>query len=218
MILSRFTCQLAVTEVNYNQIDADIYPQVSTQSHVIHNPIPPNFRNLNFEFAMDLDSDIRGQNKAECAAESNHRQHIEAIRLFQQQRPRSDSASGRLNSQGTLRRNISTSKEHSLNGDMYDTFEQCLHVTNQMESIMAYHYQDENNKGCYRFEEIYTFREGEIDLSSPLTVQEDNDTGSPSRARSLSLGQHHHMKEDLEEFIGHRSEVIVKEAVHKEKS
>lgn len=220
--LFRFTCQLAITEVNYDQIETDIYPAHSQQMH--HHPVPPNVRNLNFEFAMDLDSDLRKRR----GGIGGSLQHIEAVRMLCQQRgrsastgqsnsgprPRSDSACARL---------VSTREHQSLieakpspQTDMYNTFEQAMHVTNQMETVMAYHYEDENNKGCYRFEEIYTYREGDIDMSSLL---EDADcsgnigTRSLSRARSLSLG-HCHMTEELEEFVALRADVVIKEQEH----
>lgn len=214
---ARFTCQLAITEVNYNQIETDICPQVPTQAHVIHHPVPPNFRNLNFEFAMDLDSDLSNNRNTFTRSHADNLHHVEAVRLLQQQRPRSDSASGRLNSVASKLKNkeiIKNKNDHMDDNDIYDTFEQCLHVTNQMESVMAYHYRDENNAGCYLFEEIYTFREGEINLSGLVTDPDESVPESLSRARSLSLG-HTHIKEDLEQFVGVRSDVIAKEQKHK---
>lgn len=206
---ARFSCQLAITEVNYSHLDSDIYPPRSNRPQIVHHPVPPNVRNLNFEFAMDLDSDLHNQKRP---SQVDSARHIDAVRLMcQQQRKRSDSASGRLSTSSDDEPAPKKVHDPVLTTDFYDTFEQCLHVTNQMESVMAYHYQDEDNRDCIRFEEIYIFREGDIDLSSLLS---DLDTGSQSRARSLSLGNYMkkngHISDDLEEFVGQRSDIVKK--------
>lgn len=167
---------------------------------------------------MDLDSNYRNQRQALNGALSASHQHLDAVRLLCEQRPRSDSASGRLNSHSQHK--PKHCMDPGLDPEMYDTFEQCLHVTNHMDSVMAYHYQDENNKDCYRFEELFTFREGDIDISNLLSDTDQSAAGASgglSQARSLSL-QNCHLKEDLEEFIGQRSDVLVKETLHSEDS
>lgn len=209
---------MAITEVNYGQIDSDIYPPRGQDSHVIHNPVMPNMRNLNFEFAMDLDSDLRNRR---AIPQIDAAQQIEAVRLLcQQQRRRRKSAGGRLSTSSDDEPTTKSCVEPYLNTEIYDTFEQCLHVTNQMESVMAYHYQDENNKNCYRFEEIYAFREGDINICNLLSDLEESKTESLIRPRSLSLGDYmrrkSHIKEDLEEFVEHKSEVLIKEQQHEE--
>lgn len=231
----RFTCQLAITEVNYNQIETDICPSSTARHQQAQSiPVPPNYRNLNFEFAVDLDSDIAKKHttSVDCIPH-----HIDAVHLLCERRPRSDSASGRLSAGSPLiQRKRSESacaslntgatapffpKKHKdshlkVNTEVFDTFEQCLHVTNQMESIMAYHYQDEDNKDCYRFEEIYSFREGDIDLGTFLrqaqtSAYEDMDISfdnAKSEAIPRKWKSTTHLENDLEEFVGQRSELV----------
>lgn len=173
---------------------------------------------------MDLDSDIARRHTTSVDSIPHH---IDAVHLLCNRRPRSDSASGRLSAGSPrMQRKRSESaaamppipskpKEAKVNPEMFDTFEQCLHVTNQMESIMAYHYQDEDNKDCYRFEEIYSFREGDIDIltfvnhsDNSSACQEVDDTmdhfkkAFPRKWKSTT-----HLETDIEEFVGQRSDL-----------
>lgn len=230
--VSRFTCQLAITEVNYNQIETDICPSTSQQQPLPH-PTPPDFRKLNFEFAVDLDSHL---SKRQNASIDSIPHHIDSVHLRCERRPRSDSASGRLNTGSPLLRrrrsdsanaamNVNAAhppkkpRDQKANVEVFDTFEQCLHVTNQMESIMAYHYQDEDNKDCYRFEEIYSFREGDIDL---VTFMKQTDNSAFKEEADVTFDPEHtgsqegacrwkstsHLESDIEEFVGQRSDVL----------
>ena len=133
-------------------------------------------------------------------------------------RPRSDSAHGRLGNYD-FHLKEALAQELRDNTLMFDTFEHCLHVSNEMESAMAYYYQDEGNKDCFKFEEIYNLRE--VDLSVPIdglnkTKEYSNSLDVPlsPRSRSLSLGEivkKSHLESDIEHFIEDRSNIIIKE-------
>ncbi|KAL4225553.1 Patatin-like phospholipase domain-containing protein 2 [Mactra antiquata] len=213
---ARFTCQLAITEVNYNQIESDIYPMSHHNNSANEiDQIPQNIRNLNFEFAMDLDSDLK--NQRELFDSAHH--HADNIHFLYKQRPRSGSANGRLSGERDKRKQKESTS--TLYSDVFDSIEQCLHVTNQMESIMAYHYWDENNRESCRFEEIYTFQEGDINLSKLFQKDIDLQFDSKSRHRSHSFGHSTKkskctLEDDLEDFAGHKLEVVMKEKVHKD--
>ena len=134
-------------------------------------------------------------------------------------RPRSGSAHGRLRKYD-FHLKEAIAQELKENDELFDTFENCLHVTNQMESIMAYYYQDEGNRDCFKFEEIYSLRE--VDLSIPLdNLSKAEDSSNllelplSPRSRSLSLSQmtnkKHHFESDIEHFVEDRSNIIIKE-------
>ncbi|WAR03168.1 PLPL2-like protein [Mya arenaria] len=208
---ARFTCHLAITEVNYHQIESDICPSFSQSD--TSQPAHPNIRNLNFEFAVDLDSDT-AREPTGSLLNLPHSSNVHL--LYPQHRPRSDSAGARLGSPNVPFK--TQQKNSGLGDEFFDTFEQCLHVTNQMESVMAYHYRDEGNKDCFKFEEIFTFEESDIKLNS---CSEDNQSASATtkqacRPRSNSAGHHlipckPHLECDLEEFLGQRSDIVLQE-------
>lgn len=218
--VNRFRCQLAIQEVNYNQIDTDIYPtdHLGFQHHVHSQSLQTSCKNLNFEFAVDFDSDLRKKSIA-TNTDSETSMDMEELLIPPQTRPRSDSAHGRLWShEFHLREAIA--QELRENHELLDTFENCLHVSNQMESIMAYYYQDEGQKDCFKFEEIYALRD--TDVGVPLAglkkQKEKQDLLSPvpeMRERSLSLGEimkkTPHLERDLEQFLENRSDIMRKE-------
>ena len=205
--------------MNYNQIDTDIYPVNHHGSqHFFHSQaVHSSHKNLNFEFAVDFDSKFR-----KAASTRNMHNITETMmdvdELPLEGRPRSDSAHGRLGNYD-FHLKEALAQELRDNTLMFDTFEHCLHVSNEMESAMAYYYQDEGNKDCFKFEEIYNLRE--VDLSVPIdglnkTKEYSNSLDVPlsPRSRSLSLGEivkKSHLESDIEHFIEDRSNIIIKE-------
>lgn len=241
---ARFQCQLAITEVNYGQIETDIYPSTSNETH--HGSL----RNLNFQFAVDLGSQLR-----------NNHNHINDMHI----QPALDDST----SDSDKPHDIVLEGDTPVTQEYYDTFEQCLHVTNQMESIMAYHYWDDTT-GCMQFEEIFSFQEEDINMSSlslrlgqskslssdnlprmsghacssyqsvtrhassrktkmlksssmkslPTSKSNANLVVSPVQ-RSQSFGQFerrprkHTLKSDIEEFIDTRADIILKDELVK---
>ena len=257
--VNRFRCQLAIQEVNYNQIDTDIYPShhhglpqyVHTQS--VHS----SRKNLNFEFAVDFDSELTTKS---IATNTDDEIVIDMEELPLKLRQRSDSAHGRLQRsseyvQGVLQPNehdgghghdsahghISThghdnahghvrscelrlrevlAQEMKENHELFDTVEHCLHVSNQMESMLAYYYQEEGQKDCFKFEEIYALRETDETvpfggLSKHTETMETLAMATESGERSLSLGefikQTPHVETDLEQFFEDKSSIISQE-------
>lgn len=198
--------------MNYHHIESDIMPPASDSQQILSSQ--PSIRNLNFEFAVDLDSDITHATNASLdSIPIPAREHVHLV--YPSLRPRSDSAAARL---GSPRARLNNQFRNSgVDFETYDTFEQCLHVTNQMESIMAYHYQDEENKDCFKFEEIFTFDEYDIPLPEASGGDEPSAGGDVlTRPRSLSMGSKcveckSHLQADLEEFLGQRSDVVLRE-------
>ena len=237
--INRFRCQLAIQEVNYNQIDTDIYPthHHGLSQHIHTQSVHSSCKNLNFEFAVDFDSERR---KKSIATNTESETVIEMEELPLAMRHRSDSAHGRLQRSDIDRAHgrLQCSKNDSSHGkvrscefhlreavaqelkenlECFDTFEHCLHVSNQMESIMAYYYQEEGHKDCFKFEEIYALRD--TDESVPLDgLSKQNEVGdlhgltAESRERSLSLGevirQTPYVQSDLEEFFEDKSNIM----------
>lgn len=215
---ARFRCQLAIQEVNYNQIETDIYPAPHhAHQHHIHTQSRHSSRkNLNFEFAVDFDSEFR---KKSTASNTDVETAMgEEEQVVPTTRPRSDSAKGRLRSSEFHLREV-IAQEIKDNFQLYDTFEHCLHVTNQMESAMAYYYQTEGQKDCFKFEEIYTLRDtdDEVPFAGLRKQEQEADALSlpslaESRKRSLSLGemmkQTPHLESDLEQFLEGHSNIM----------
>ena len=249
--INRFRCQLAIQEVNYNQIDTDIYP-----THHGHHTqsVHSSRKNLNFEFAVDFDSELT---KKSIATNTDDDVAIDMNELPIKWRQRSDSAHGRLqrnreNSHGQLKLSNShrrlqlgeqdsghapdsaqghvrscelrlkeaVAQELKENFEWFDTFEHCLHVSNQMESMLAYYYQEEGRKDCFKFEEIYALRETDetvplAGLSKQVDTTELQTLAVEPRERSLSLGQiikqTPHVETDLEQFFEDKSSIICHE-------
>ncbi|XP_041365493.1 1-acylglycerol-3-phosphate O-acyltransferase Pnpla3-like [Gigantopelta aegis] len=88
--------------------------------------------------------------------------------------------------------------------EVFDTFDQCLNVTNQMESVLSYYYEDENNKGCYKFEEIFSLKNVDVNTSSSTGVVDDDLHGGAAAAdggADLSWDSYLEMKPEIEEEL-----------------
>lgn len=151
---ARFMCRLAITELNYEQ-NEDSHTLVALESPYQPQPIQPVVRNLNFGFAVDFETKVPNSIKSmrELEDQMDHLD-INEIELLQSKGPGQNIK-------------IHTDPEHisdtSLPTDeIYDTFEQCLHIAEEMESTIAYHYRNlEANDGTYNVQEIF-----EIDNAS----------------------------------------------------
>ena len=152
---------------------------------------------MNFEFAVDLESHANrksGGSETESGEQSNF------------YRQRSASACARLLSHNDV--HIHKVKEHSPSNEAFDTFEQCLHVCNEIESIMAYHYWDETDTKSYRFEEIYPVR-NDADLRNASQALEQFDRNSTSLENLEKLKRH--LDGDIEKFLHERFNILRKE-------
>lgn len=75
-----------------------------------------------------------------------------------------------------LSADVSNMKENNLqNQQVFDTFEQCLHITNELESAIAYYYKDEDDTKRFNFEEIFNIDDVDIDIPSPTKSYEGDD-------------------------------------------
>ncbi|CAC5424948.1 unnamed protein product [Mytilus coruscus] len=92
---------------------------------------------------------------------------------------------------------MSSKKESTLhNQEIFDTFEQCLHITNEMESVMAYYYKDEEDTQCYNFEEIFDIDKMDMNLPSP-----SKDSYSPDLSWDSYMEMKPEIEQETEDFI-----------------
>lgn len=154
----RFTCQLAITEVNY-PTGGDIQKALESSDPFQPTPEEPIVRNLNIGFAVDFETDRPNS--------------IQSLRNLEGKMENMDLKEIQLQSQGQGRSvDINTDLQHLQAShipcqQIFDTFEQCLHISNEMESVMAYYYKDENNSQCYNFQEIYNIDNVDMNIPSP---------------------------------------------------
>lgn len=157
---ARFTCQLAITEVNYPS-GGDIERALASNDPFLPVPEEPIVRNLNIGFAVDF--------------ETERPNSIQSLRHLEGRMEHMDMNGIELLSQGQGQNvSITTDLEHLQASNIpcqliFDTFEQCLHVSNEMESAIAYYYRDENNSQTYNFQEIYNI--DNVDLNIPHTIE-----------------------------------------------
>lgn len=155
---ARFTCQLAITEVNY-PTGGDIQKALESSDPFQPTPEEPIVRNLNIGFAVDFETDRPNS--------------IQSLRNLEGKMENMDLKEIQLQSQGQGRSvDINTDLQHLQAShipcqQIFDTFEQCLHISNEMESVMAYYYKDENNSQCYNFQEIYNIDNVDMNIPSP---------------------------------------------------
>ena len=139
-------CQLVLTEVNYPGHDPR--QQAITTASSPFEPIPdePIVRNLNIGFAVDFKSENCDQMQSLQTAEGN----LEHLNLQQVQLQALGSCNN-VSIEGDLQQLEGT----DIDQQIFDTFEQCLQMSNQQDSVMAYYYKYEDDQSCYNFEEIY---------------------------------------------------------------
>lgn len=178
----RFTCQLAITEFNLNRDS----PRKSIPSTSYYEPQPTNpvVRNLNIGFAVDFESKV-GNSIHNLHQLEGHMDHVNIDKISLE-----STASGR---NVVFSADLSKMKENSLhNQQVFDTFEQCLHITNELESAIAYYYKDEDDAKRYNFEEIFDIDEMDIDIPSPTERSENSD-------KDLSWDSYVEMKPEIEQ-------------------
>ncbi|XP_050409774.1 patatin-like phospholipase domain-containing protein 2 isoform X1 [Patella vulgata] len=182
---ARFTCQLAITEVKCEKEKRRKLVKKRKASE-----IGPMIRNYNIGFAVDFNT----QEKDTMGSLQSLEGHIDKISMEDIHFEQRDEA-------GSLSYYPNSEKPSQTNGapcqQLFDTFEQCLHVTNHLDSVLSYHYQDPNNKGCYKFAEIYSLK------GVPINIPEtDTDTSQTTASdMDLSWDSYVEMKPEIEDEI-----------------
>lgn len=158
---ARFTCQLAITEINYG--NQPLLPNSLMMSPYQPEPINPSVRNLNIGFAVDFETESSDR-RLSIGHRGRHLNHMDISHV-------------EMHAEGMGKNiHLNTTGEQASN-QLFDTFEQCLHISNEMESVMAYYYKDECNKECYSVQEIFDIDDVDIKLPSPTDLTPK--TGSP---------------------------------------
>ncbi|XP_033731125.1 patanin-like phospholipase domain-containing protein, partial [Pecten maximus] len=208
---ARFTCQLAITEVNYPS-GGDIERALASNDHFLPVPEEPIVRNLNIGFAVDFETDRPNS--------------IQSLRSLEGRMEHMDMNGIELLSQGRGQNvSISTDLEQLQASNVpcqliFDTFEQCLHISNEMESAIAYYYKDENNSQTYNFQEIYNIDNVDLDIPNTIeTIKTSSSTATvsdTSKASWDSFIEHNpNLEQEVDEHI--RQEVVLLPHAHESK-
>lgn len=204
--ISRLTCQLAITELDY-QKSSSARPAPPLLRHA--TPQPPAHhscrRNLNFGFSVDFKSHPQ-DGPQQCISDVRHQlvdnsshaamlPHITDILPPVEEEVDDDDSAHQVHQ-------VCRQRAASFGGSDqagYDTFENCLHITNQMDSILTFHYLDEEQPNVIKVKEIFP-----LDEPASSNVA---DSEQECRARSRSFGsRQQHKRSDrqslLDEYSG----------------
>ncbi len=178
-LLCRFSCQLAITDLDYNHETtfSSVHSVAGSPPHTTplatplmqrRDTVSTRQRNLNVDISLGFQS--RYTDPIECVDDLRQRLAAEGAEL----------ASHRSNSESTIAtdldsttsqcgsdhrywaprpRSRTTSVSSQLNDVTYDTFEHCLQKANEMESLLAFYYQDEKNPNVMNVTEIFSVDE-----------------------------------------------------------
>ncbi|XP_061181319.1 patatin-like phospholipase domain-containing protein 2 [Saccostrea echinata] len=184
---AQFTCQLAITEINYG--NQPQLPNSLTMSPYQPEPINPSVRNLNIGFAVDFETESKDpvQSIGHIGRHLNQ-MDINHVEVRSEERGRNI----HLNMTGDQASN-----------QLFDTFEQCLLISNEMESAMAYYYKDESNRECYNVQEIYDIDSVGITLPSPTELSSGQDLSDSDWHSYLES------KPDIENEVGDRIQEVL---------
>lgn len=151
-------------------------------------PTQPVVRNLNIGFAVDFETDVSNTMKSLRCLE-NKMEHLDIDQVELQSTKSGQSVVIHADPHLLKEKNIDCNQ-------VFDTFEQCLHVSNQMESVMAYYYKDESNRQCYNFQEIFNLDNMDIDMPSP--THQDQNTSATESEIDLSWDDFMELKPEIE--------------------
>ncbi len=176
----RFTCQLAITDVDYNRETTFTAAATPSDTPLLHrrDTISARQRNLNVGISVGFQSHYK--NPIECvddlrlrlieSAEAVHsRAGDEAAAAMPSSSDSEFYALTDMDSNTSLassdsRPQPSRSRQDSvssqLNETNYDTFEHCLQKASEMETMLAFYYQDEKNPNVVRVTEILSIDDG----------------------------------------------------------
>ena len=184
---ARFTCQLAITEFNLNK---DVAENVLMSSNPYQpQPTEPVIRNLNIGFAVDFETKL-GKSINSLRQIESHMDHMNIDKISME-----SNSPGQSGAVGT---DVSATKESMLHSQqVFDTFEQCLHISDEMESVMAYYYKDEDDSKSYNFEEIFDIDNTDINFPVNLPNTSKSEESNTSK-QDLSWDSYVEMKPEIE--------------------
>lgn len=184
----RFTCQLAITEFNLNK---DVAENVLMSSNPYQpQPTEPVIRNLNIGFAVDFETKL-GKSINSLRQIESHMDHMNIDKISME-----SNSPGQSGAVGT---DVSATKESMLHSQqVFDTFEQCLHISDEMESVMAYYYKDEDDSKSYNFEEIFDIDNTDINFPVNLPNTSKSEESNTS-TQDLSWDSYVEMKPEIEQ-------------------
>lgn len=119
-------------------------------------PINPSVRNLNIGFAVDFETESNDR-RLSIGQYGRHLNHMDISHV-------------EMHAEGMGKNIHLNATGEQASNQLFDTFEQCLHISNEMESVMAYYYKDERNKDCYSVQEIFDIDDVDIKLPSPTDL------------------------------------------------
>lgn len=184
----RFTCQLAITEFNLNK---DVAESVLMSSNPYQpQPTEPVIRNLNIGFAVDFETKV-GKSINSLRQIESHMDHMNIDKISMD-----SNSHGQSGAVGTDASAIKESMLH--NQQVFDTFEQCLHISDEMESVMAYYYKDEDDSKSYNFEEIFDIDNTDINFPVNLPTTPKSEESNTS-TQDLSWDSYVEMKPEIEQ-------------------
>lgn len=184
----RFTCQLAITEFNLNK---DVAENVLMSSNPYQpQPTEPVIRNLNIGFAVDFETKL-GKSINSLRQIESHMDHMNIDKISME-----SNSPGQSGAVGT---DVSATKESMLHSQqVFDTFEQCLHISDEMESVMAYYYKDEDDSKSYNFEEIFDIDNTDINFPVNLPNTSKSEESNTSK-QDLSWDSYVELKPEIEQ-------------------
>ncbi|OWF56590.1 patatin-like phospholipase domain-containing protein 2 [Mizuhopecten yessoensis] len=208
---ARFTCQLAITEVNYPS-GGDIEKALASNDPFQPHPEEPIVRNLNIGFAVDFETDRPNS--------------IQSLRHLEGRMEHMDLNGIELQSQGQGQNlHISTDLEQLQASQVpcqliFDTFEQCLHISNEQESVMAYYYKDENNSNTYNFQEIYNIDNVDMNIPNTIDLMQSSNSSSTVKMSDDSkaswdnfMEKNPNLEHEVDEHIQHEVSLVPATAV-----
>lgn len=157
--VTRFSCQLAITEYgNISRQSSRIWHGFAGKKSVKLLDKAPVRRNVNLDFAVDFRPKAGAaplklnKIRQQLTSSRGHHHHIRLHDVAEELEVAPSSASPVLASSGHVQKTygVSSSSQNAYNlnavvGDSaYDTFDNYLHVVNQMDSILSFYYMEGN--------------------------------------------------------------------------
>ena len=197
--LHRFTCQLAITDINYAELEGAAAGSSHHHHHHHHQAdmscVPTRRRNLGVGLAVNFHSSkksplkrvnelrhqmVQDEGHALFEIQEEHMSDTESVGSFQGIRRRSSGGSGverALSSGSVCLDHVAESSEASgtvadrepqeFSHMHYDTFENCLHMADQSDSLLSFYYTEENNPNVVKVTEIFPINEDEHNQHPP---------------------------------------------------
>ena len=185
---------MAITEFNLNK---DVAENVLMSSNPYQpQPTEPVVRNLNIGFAVDFETKL-GKSINSLRQIESHMDHMNIDKISMESNSHGQSEA--------VDTDVSAMKESMLhNQQVFDTFEQCLHISDEMESVMAYYYKDEDDSKSYNFEEIFDIDNTDINFPVNLpttTKSEESDTSTQDLSWDSYMEMKPEIEQETEDFI-----------------